>query len=176
MNIPATLLNGPDTRHESLEPRISLMSAPATRRKRIGQLELSVSEPRLARTESTTAVEGAGCRRQQIPLGILHVNREWKVLEYRDRYEEYRDHCEQDDDLPPVNALGKHLFSIAPWIRHPDFIRTITTAIRAGIANSHFDFKVRLSVKSAERAIHVNVFMLGDTTAWLFISDKSLPI
>jgi hypothetical protein len=153
------------------------MSAPATRRKRVGQLELAVSEPSLARKDqSTVGVEVGGCRLQQIPLGILHVNREWKVLEYRDRYEQYRDRYEQDDDLPPVNALGKHLFSVAPWIRHPHFVETLTTAIQAGIANSHFDFKVRVSVKSAERAIHVNVFVLGDTTAWLFISDKSLPL
>ncbi len=153
------------------------MSAPATRRKRVAQLELPVHEPSLVRRDPSTAdVEMNACRPQQIPLGILHVNREWKVLEYRDRYEHYRDRYEEEDDLPPVNALGKHLFSIAPWIRHPDFVDTLNTAIQSGIGNSHFDFKVRVSMKSAERAIHINVFVLGDTTAWLFISDKSLPI
>ena len=153
------------------------MSAPATRRKRVAQLELSVRESAFVRRDQSTAeVETNAWRPQQIPLGILHVNREWKVLEYRDRYEQYRDRYEEEDDLPPVNALGKHLFSIAPWIRHPDFVETLNTAIQSGIANSHFDFKVRASVKSAERAIHINIFVLGDTTAWLFISDKSLPL
>jgi hypothetical protein len=153
------------------------MSAPATRRKRGAQFEVRVPEPGLVRKDpSTVAVEMNGCRPQQIPLGILHVNREWKVLEYRDRYEQYRDRYEEEDDLPPVNALGKHLFSVAPWIRHPDFVETLDTALQSGIANSHFDFKIRASVKSAERAIHINIFVLGDTTAWLFISDNSLPL
>lgn len=148
------------------------MSAPATRRKRVTQLELSASEPSFVRRDHGAAgMEVIGFRRQQIPLGILHVNREWKVLEYRDRYEEYRERYEEED-LPPVDPLGKNLFAIAPWIRHPRFVETLN---QSGIANSHFDFKVRVSVTSAERAIHVNVFMLGDTTAWLFISDQSLP-
>ena len=123
-----------------------------------------------------TGTELGGSVRPQIPLGILHVNRDWKILEYRDRYEQYRDRFEEEDDLPPVNALGKNLFAIAPWIGDPQFLETFDATVQCGIANSHFDFKVRLSRKSAERAIHVNVFVLGDTTAWLFISDQSLPI
>ena len=135
-----------------------------------------MSEPTFVRNDQgTSGLELGGCRRQQIPLGILHVNREWKVLEYRDSYEQYRDRCEQDDDLPPVNALGKHLFAVAPWIGDPEFVETFNATFQCGIANSHFDFKVRASLESAERAIHVNVFVLGDTTAWLFISDQSLP-
>lgn len=153
-----------------------IMSAPATRRKRIAQLEISLPEPRFVQSNpGTSGMELSSSSRQQIPLGILHVNQDWKILEYRDRYEEYRDRFE-DDDLPPVSALGKNLFAIAPWIGDPDFLETFDATVQSGIANSHFDFKVRLSTRSAERAIHINVFVLGDTTAWLFISDQSLPI
>lgn len=115
--------------------------------------------------EGTAKVEVSGYRLQHIPLGILHVNSEWKVLEYRDY---------DDQDLPVPSALGKHLFSIVPWIRHPDFVQTLNATIRSGVANSHFDFQV--SMKSMERTIHINIIVLGDTTAWLFISDKSLPL
>ena len=153
------------------------MSAPATRRKRVTQLDLTVSEPRFVRNnQRTVGLEVDECGQPKIPLGILHVNREWKVIEYRDRYEEYRDRFEDDDEVPPINAIGKNLFAIAPWIGHPEFVETLTMAIRSGTATSHFDFKVRVSLKSAERAIHVNAFVLGDTTAWLFISDQSLPV
>lgn len=142
------------------------MSAPATRRKRVAQFELAVPERGPVRTDEGTAdVEVSGYRLQHIPLGILHVNSEWKVLEYRDNDEQ---------GLPVTSALGKHLFSLAPWIRHPDFVQTLNAAIHSGVANSHFDFNV--SMKSTERAIHVNIMVLGDTTAWLFISDKSLPL
>ena len=136
-----------------------------------------MSEPSFVQKDQCTAsLEPGGRRRQQIPLGILHVNQEWKVLEYRDRYDQYRDRYEEDDDVPPVNALGKHLFAIAPWIGDPEFVETFNATIQSGIANSHFDFKVRPSLQSAERTIHINVFVLGDTTAWLFISDQSLPV
>jgi hypothetical protein len=140
------------------------MSAPATRRKRIAQFDLSVREYGPVREDEGTAnVTISGYRLQHIPLGILHVNSEWKILEYRA--------CD-DLGLPVTSASGKHLFSIAPWIRHPDFVHTLNAAIRSGVANSHFDFHI--SMKSLERAIHVNIIVLGDTTAWLFISDKSL--
>lgn len=113
------------------------------------------------------ATELNAYRWQQIPLGILHVNSEWEILEYRDR-------DELSDASWFTSAPGKHLFSIAPWIRHPDFVATMKAAIRSGTATSHFDFKV--PVKSSERDIHVNLFTLGDRTVWLFISDKSLPL
>ena len=166
INIPSTLLDEQDIPGRFYPPKIAVMSAPATRRKRIAQFEISVREQSLVREDEGTAdVEVSGYRLQHIPLGILHVNSEWKVLEYRDY---------DDQALPVTSALGKHLFAIAPWIRHPDFVQTLNAAIRSGVANSHFDFHV--SMKSMERAIHVNIMVLGDTTAWLFISDKSLPL
>jgi hypothetical protein len=115
--------------------------------------------------EGTANVEVSGYRLQHIPLGILHVNSEWKILEYRD--------CDEQG-LPETSVSGKHLFAVAPWIRHPDFVQTLNSAIRSGVANSHFDFNV--SMKTMERAIHINIIVLGDTTAWLFISDKNLPL
>src|SRR5215472_12031154 len=131
------------------------MSSPATCRKRIAESGLPVSGRAIACNDD---IELRSYRWQQIPLGILHVNSEWEILEYRDR-------DELSDDSFFTNAPGKHLFSIAPWIRQPDFVASINEAIHSGAATSHFDFKV--SVKSAEHDIHVNIFTLGDTTVWL---------
>ena len=117
INIPVTLLDGPDTPKRFYPPKIGHMSAPATRRKRIAQFEVSVREQSSARTDEGTAdVEVSGYSLQHIPLGIVHVNSEWKILEYRD-YDE--------QGLPVTSASGKHLFAIAPWIRHPDFVQTL---------------------------------------------------
>jgi len=166
INIPVTLLNGPDTGTGLSAPRIPDMSASATRKKRIAAPGPSAASGGLTIRDRIEAdIELSSYRLQRIPLGILHLNSDWRVLEYRDP--------EGDNGTPPSGALGKHLFSLAPWIRHPGFVQTLKTAIRSGTGNSHFDFKI--SVKSAERMIHVNIFALGDATAWLFISDNSLP-
>lgn len=117
----------------------------------------------ISRFQKSARLDESAHRPLQLPLGAIHLDESWQVFEYRRRGEE---------DLPDA-PLGKHLFAVAPWIRNPSFVHTLSAALRSGIANAHFDFKV--STNNAERTIHVNIFTLGDMTAWLFISDKSLP-
>ena len=99
-----------------------------------------------------------------MPLGVIHLSETWEVIEYR---------REGDDSVLQETPLGRHLFSVAPWTRNAEFVKTLKSAIEAGVSNAHFDFKVLEDM--AEHAIHVNIFALGDMTTWLFISDKSLP-
>jgi len=99
-----------------------------------------------------------------MPLGVIHLSETWEILEYR---------REGDDSALQDTPLGRHLFSVAPWTRNPEFVNTLKSAIEAGVSNAHFDFKVLEDM--AEHAIHVNIFALGDMTTWLFITDKSLP-
>jgi hypothetical protein len=99
-----------------------------------------------------------------MPLGAIHLNASWEILEYQRTGE---------DDFLLETPLGMHLFSVMPWIRDPEFVSSLRVAIHSEASSSHFDFKV--PANAAEREIHVNVLALGDTTAWLFISDVSLP-
>jgi hypothetical protein len=138
------------------------MSKPATQLQRVALSPVSECVG-IWRSEKSASVEVSSYRLLQLPLGAFRVNQAWHILEYRRGSEEGL----------PETPLGKHLFSVAPWTMNPSFVDTLSDALRSGISNSHFDFKV--SANTAERVIHVNIFALGDTTAWLFISDKSLP-
>jgi hypothetical protein len=139
------------------------MSKPATQRKRIAPAPSSQRMP-IWGCDKEAKAEVGSFRLLEMPLGAIHLNKAWLILEYR---------CENDGALLSEATLGKHLFAVAPWIKNPSFVETLDFAIHSGVSNFHFDFKV--SVKAAERTIHVNTFTLGDMTAWLFISDKTLP-
>jgi len=139
------------------------MSKPATQRKRISPEAVTPRMPIWNHEEHAT-VEVSTCSLLQIPLGAIHLNQAWRIVEYRSG---------SDELSVPKTALGKHLFSVVPWIRNRNFLATLKSAMRSGISNSHFDFTV--CANTAERTIHVNIFALGDMTTWLFISDSSLP-
>jgi len=138
------------------------MSKPATQRQRVAVSPLAPCAA-ISRFQKSARVEVSAYRLLKLPRGAIHLNEAWQVLEYRRRGEE---------DLPDA-PLGKHLFAVAPWTRNPCFVHTLSAAFRSGISSAHFDFK--MSTNAAERTIHVNIFTLGDRTAWLFISDKGLP-
>jgi hypothetical protein len=99
-----------------------------------------------------------------LPLGVMRLNAELKILEFRPD--------NNNSELPDA-FRDKQLFTVAPWAKHPYFVDTLRSAIQAGTSNLHFDFTV--PAKTLERRIHINMFALGDMTAWLFISDPSVP-
>jgi|GEM_PF-3223003 hypothetical protein len=141
---------------------LSNMSQPATQRAKDSHFG-AFSYPCDEKHEQKAPVE-LNTDPQRMRLGAIHLNALWEILEYQRN---------GDDDLLVETPLGMHLFSIMPWIRDPEFVRTLRTAIHSEASSLHFDFKV--STNTTEREIHVNVLALGDTTAWLFVSDVSLP-
>lgn len=140
-----------------------IMGQPATQRAKdsqFGPLSYRCHEPSGQMASGELSIS----RLQRMPLGALHLNESWEILEYQ-RISE--------DDFFVEMPLGMHLFSVVPWIRDPEFVSALRVAIHSEASSSHFDFKV--PANATEREIHVNVLALGDATAWLFISDVSLP-
>lgn len=98
-----------------------------------------------------------------IPFGAIHVNQDGEVLERR---------CGADRELVRQDYPKPHLFSLAHWMSDPIFVDQLDTAIRSNSANVHFDFTI--AAYDAVRTVHVNILAFGDTTAWLFLSDRTL--
>ncbi len=140
------------------ESGIALTKKPVARAVTANSRELKWDEGK------KTPVQATSPKPQQVLLGVIHLSATWEILEYR---------REGDDSALQHTPLGRHLFSVAPWTRNAEFVNTLESAIEAGVSNAHFDFKVLAD--TAEHAIHVNIFALGDMTTWLFITDKSLP-
>jgi hypothetical protein len=103
----------------------------------------------------------------ETPFGALHVDASGVVLEHRP--------AEAGD--PPIRMpliVGRPVRSIAPWAGEPAFLAALQSAIHSSKVSFHFDFKI--SATSIERVIHVNILAVGDKTAWIFVSDKTLAM
>jgi hypothetical protein len=103
---------------------------------------------------------------REIPFGAIHVNAAGMVLEHRPK--------EIGDAAHAHRIIGRQIASIAPWASTPSLLAGLRSAIESKKVNVHFDFKALAN--SAERIIHVNILAAGDQTAWIFISDKTIPM
>jgi hypothetical protein len=101
-----------------------------------------------------------------IPFGAIHVDAAGIVLEHRPK--------ETGDAAHTQQIMGRQIASIAPWASTPSLLAGLQSAIDSTRVNFHFDFKTLAN--SAERIIHVNILGAGDQTAWIFISDKTIPM
>jgi hypothetical protein len=101
-----------------------------------------------------------------IPFGAIHVDAAGIVLEHRPK--------EVGDAAQAQQIIGRQIASIAPWASTPSLLAGLRSAIDSTRVNFHFDFKTLAN--SAERIIHVNILAAGDQTAWIFISDKTIPM
>lgn len=72
------------------------------------------------------------------------------------------------------SVVGRQVRSIAPWASEPAFVSALKAAIDSAKVSFHLDFKI--SAACIERLIHVNILAVGDKTAWIFISDKTLAM
>ncbi len=104
---------------------------------------------------------------QNTPFGAIHVDASGIVLEHRlvDAGE---------FPAPPRSIVGRNVKSIAPWAGEPAFVSALKAAIDNMKASFHFDFKT--AAAPVERVVHVNLLAVGDKTAWIFISDKTLAM
>jgi hypothetical protein len=100
-----------------------------------------------------------------IPFGAIHVDAAGIVLEHRPK---------EVGDAAHGQIIGRQIASIAPWASTPSLLAGLRSAIDSTRVNFHFDFKTLAN--SAERIIHVNILAAGDHTAWIFISDKTIPM
>lgn len=101
-----------------------------------------------------------------IPFGAIHVDAAGIVLE-----------CRQADarvSFPAARIVGLQFIAVAPWAARPAFLSALKSAIDRSNSSFHFDFKE--SSDAVERSVHVNILASGDQTAWIFISDKTLPL
>lgn len=104
---------------------------------------------------------------QETPLGAIRVDASGTVVEHR--------LPDAGDSLAkPRPIVGQQIRSIAPWAQEPAFLSAMQAAINSGRASFHLDFKT--PAKPMERLIHVNILAVGDKTAWIFISDKTLDM
>lgn len=112
-------------------------------------------------------VHVSGGLTQDTPFGAIHVDASGIVLEHRlvDTGE---------FSAPPRSIVGRNVKSIAPWAGEPSFMSALNAAIDNTKASFHFDFKT--SAAPVERVVHVNLLAVGDKTAWVFISDKTLAM
>ncbi len=131
------------------------------------------SRQRVVRRPQKHDRAGSGFRRtkgaslQDTPFGAIRVDASGTVLEHR--------LPDVGDVLAPARPLvGQHIRSIAPWAKEPAFLSAMQAAIDSARASFHLDFKT--PAKPIERLIHVNILAVGDKTAWIFISDKTLDM
>ena len=76
--------------------------------------------------------------------------------------------------VPVPRIVGEQFIAVAPWAADSAFLSALKSAIDRGNSSFHFDFKE--SLEAVERSIHVNILASGHRTAWIFISDKTLPL
>jgi hypothetical protein len=99
----------------------------------------------------------------RIPFGIIHLNSAWEIVEFQRRTK--HDLCRE---IPPAGGLK----SLAGWMLHPSFVAVVDSAMHAKSASLHFDFTIL--AREFEGNVHVNILAFGDSSAWLFISDRPL--
>lgn len=108
-----------------------------------------------------------GASIQETPFGAIRVDASGTVLEHR--------LPEAGDFLAQARPIvGQQIRSIAPWAKEPAFLSAMQAAIDSARVSFHLDFKT--PAKPIERVIHVNILAVGDKTAWIFISDKTLDM
>jgi len=139
------------------------MRQPITQNSEVSQT--SAAAQKGCEGKSVAFVQVSRFELQPLPLGAIRLNDKWNV-------QEYRHESNDDSDLSQV-TVGKNLFSCIPWAGAQDLRNLLNDAIHSGASNLHFDLK--LLDNPVERNIHINVFILGDATVWLFISDQTLP-
>jgi hypothetical protein len=103
----------------------------------------------------------------ETPFGALRVDASGVVLEHRPA----------EAGEPPIRMpliVGRPVRSIAPWAGEPAFLAALQSAIHSSKVSFHFDFEI--CAASIERVIHVNILAVGDKTAWIFVSDKTLAM
>jgi hypothetical protein len=102
----------------------------------------------------------------EIPFGAIHVDASGIVLEHRQAHARA--------SFPAARIVGRQIVAIAPWAADSAFLAALKAAIERSNSSFHFDFKE--SSEAVERSIHVNILAAGNRTAWVFISDKTLPL
>jgi hypothetical protein len=125
-------------------------------------------EPRRRKKPELTGTSNRVCAgpMHDVPFGAIHVDAAGIVLEHRPK--------EVGDATHARRIIGRQITSIAPWASTPSLLAGLRSAIDSTKVNFHFDFKTLTN--SAERIIHVNILAAGDQTAWIFISDKTIPM
>ncbi len=106
-----------------------------------------------------------GLAPDEIPFGAVHVDADGIVLEHRQ--------TDARKSLPAGRIVGQRFIAVTPWAAVPELLSALQSAIDGRNSSFHFDFKE--SSDAVERSIHVNILASGDHTAWIFISDKTLP-
>jgi len=102
----------------------------------------------------------------EIPFGAIHVDASGIVLEHRQAHARA--------SFPAARIVGRQFVAIAPWAADSAFLAALKAAIDRSNSSFHFDFKE--SSDAVERSIHVNILASGNRTAWVFITDKTLPL
>src|SRR5215472_9345491 len=102
----------------------------------------------------------------EIPFGAVHVDASGMILEHRQ--------TDPRVSVPAPRIVGQQFIAIAPWAAGPTFLFALKSAIDRSNSSFHFDF--RESSEAGERSIHINILASGHRTAWIFISDKTLPL
>ena len=102
----------------------------------------------------------------QIPFGAIHVDASGTILEHRQ--------TDARVSFPAARIVGQQFVAVVPWAANARFLSALKSAIERGDSTFHFDFKE--SSEAVERSIHVNILASGRRTAWIFISDKTLPL
>lgn len=102
----------------------------------------------------------------QIPFGAIHVDASGTILEHRQ--------TDTRASLPFTRIVGQQFVAIAPWAADPRLLSALKLAIDRSDSSFHFDFKE--DSEAVEHLIHVNILASGRHTAWIFISDKTLPL
>jgi hypothetical protein len=135
------------------------MSQPAVKRAVCSPL------PLVPQQEQTFSLRANDVELRDVPLGVFRVNEALQILEYKERNQ-------------PKPCAGPYLVrkpaSLPPWMKRSGFVQLVFSAIQADFANVHVDFALFAGQK--DRAIHVNILAFGDRTAWLFVSDRTLPV
>ena len=121
-----------------------------------------VREPR----ENSDKVVRHSSTAHEIPFGAIHVDAAGIILEHRQADARF--------SFPAARIVGRQFFAVAPWAAGASFLSALKSAIDRSNASFHFDFKE--SSDAVERSIHINILASGDQTAWIFISDKTLPL
>lgn len=114
----------------------------------------------------SAAVYMSDASRYENPFGAIHVDAAGVVQEHR--------LLEACASTPMQPIIGRELRSLASWANEPDFVAALQSAIDTSNASFHFDF--RTAAAPRERLVHVNILAVGDKTAWIFISDKTLAM
>jgi hypothetical protein len=139
------------------------MSQPATYRAQSPDVSSPPPQQQPWRKEESAIIQLDRQQLSHIPFGIIHLNSAWQIVEYQRRTKQ---------DLRRELAPAGGLESLAAWMMHPAFVAILDSALHSSSASAHFDFNI-LAV-GFEGNVHINILAFGDSTAWLFISDRPL--